>query len=302
MRRIFISLALALASFAAAACPSLTTMMDAHYGRSNWVYRTSPGTGTDIAPAIYAGVQAAGEVCIGRGHWTLKTPLDPQIMAGASIRGVSSQATLIYFDPPSGEGTAFWFSGADNRTGGGLHRLAIVLEEGLGLSGAIAIKLVGDAIYQPDQMMFSDLYITARGTSYWYAGLLADGRGRMHPQGIRAVSFSNVQIFRAHGLGAWLGNVVQWTLSNVGVYVGLGTGSNFYIAGGGSSLTNSVQVYMIGMAVMGDINLTNTSEFSLSGVCGRIATMTNATRGLVAARCPVVGAFGQGVSFLGGRL
>ncbi len=299
MIRWIVSAFFALASFGAVACPSLSSLMEAHYGAGNWSSRTHPGTGTDIAPAIYAGVQSSGEVCIDRGHWTLRTPLDPNIISGASIRGVSSQASLVYFNPPNGSGAAFWFSGSNNRTGGGIQGVAIVLEDGLGMSNAVAIKLVGDAVYQPDQMMFSDIYITALGASHWYAGFFADGRGRTHPQGVRVSNVSNMQVFRAHALGVWMANVVQWTLTNVGVYVGQGSGNSLYIAGGGTPLTNSAQVYLTGVAVMGDINITNASGFSVSGVCGRIATMANAVGGMVMATCPVVGAFGPGVHLMG---
>lgn len=298
IRRLFAT-AIFAASTQSIACPQLSSVMDEVYGPGQWTQRTTEHSGTDIAPAIKRAISGFGEVCIDRGAWSLKTPLSADQLSGAVVRGVSSQASRVFYQRP--DGAAFSFSGAGGRTGGGLHGLAILLEDGYGPSSAVAVHLAGDSQFQPDQMMFSDLYITAVGSSYWWAGFYVHGNARTAPKGIRVGSVNNVQVFRAHGLGFWLSNIVQWSLTNIGVYAGAGGGNNLYLAGGGTAVTNSELVTISAAAISGQLNITNTTRFDVSASCQSIGTMPNAAIGRVLAlSCPVIGVFGPGVSVLSG--
>jgi len=290
----FLVLLASLLTSPAIACTQLSGAMNDFYGKGNWFERGQAMTGTDIAPAIYLAVRASGEVCIDRGSWALKTPLDPSLISGSSIRGLSSQASKIYFQ--SATGAAFHFSGANGRTGGGLSAVAIILEDGFGLSNAIAVMLQGNGLYQPDQSSYRDLYITSLGSSYWYSGFFAHGVERTHPKGIRVVDISNVQVFKVHRLGIWVANAVQWSVSNIGVYVSTGTGQNLYVAGGGTAETNSELITISAASISGEINLTNTTRFDISAACTHLSTMPSAAYGRVfTMNCPVLGTFGPGV-------
>lgn len=281
----------------AGACPRLSDAMDRVYGVGNWHMRSAPGDGTDIVPAVVLALVESGELCIDRGDWSIKTQIPTDVLSGAVIRGVSSQASKVFYQRP--DGAAFHFSGTMGKTGGGLHGLAIILDSGYGSSSAVAVKLMGDSFYQPDQMMFSDLYITSVQDSYWFSGFYAHGNQRTSPKGIRVVSIDNVQVFKSHGLGVWLSNIVQWSIKNIGVYVGIGAGNNFYLAGGGSYLTNSELVSVSAASISGQLNVTNITRFDLSASCQSIATMSNASSGRVFVMgCPLIGYFGSGVSFI----
>lgn len=288
---------LAFTSLVSAACPRLSNAMDKVYGAGNWQMRSAPGDGTDIAPAVISTLMAHGELCIDRGDWSIKTQIPTEVLSGAVIRGVSSQASKVFYQ--RSDGAAFHFSGAGGETGGGLHGLAIILDSGYGYTSAVAVKLMGDSLYQPDQMMFSDLYITSVQDSYWFSGFYAHGNYRTSPKGIRAVNIENVQVFKSHGIGVWLSNIVQWSIKNIGVYVGIGAGNNLYVAGGGSYLTNSELVSISAASISGQFNITNVTRFDFSASCQSVATMANASIGRVfVMSCPVIGAFGPNVSVL----
>jgi hypothetical protein len=142
----------------------------------------------------------------------------------------------------------------------------LLLESGLGNTNALGILLQGDSVYQPDQMEFDDIYMSAvGGLSHWFTGFEAYGNARTAPQGIRVASINNVQVFNCRNAGVYLSNVVQWSMINFGVYTGTGSGSNFYIAGGGSPQTNSVQVFGQLINVQGVLSVSNASRTSING-------------------------------------
>lgn len=264
---------------------SLTDYMNSHYGVGLWTQRTAAGVGTDIGPALVDALvylrstYGRGKVIIPPGSWLMTTAPTAAQYAGHQIEGFGSQASLIFWN--NGSGTPFTFSGGGGYTGGCLKGIGIMLESGFPTSTAVAIVMQGDPTYQPDQMEFNDLYISAMGASYWYNGFYANGSTRTSPQGIRVCNISNVQVFRCSNTGWYLNNIVQWTLTNVGVYVGSGSGNNFYIAGGGSALTNSIQVYITGLACSGDLNMTNCTKFDVRGSTATVSTATTANYGFV---------------------
>ena len=262
---------------------SLVKYLDARHGVGVWTQRTGVGTGTDIGLALtdaLVDIRAAygrGRVIIPSGTWLMTTPPSAADLSGNYLVGLGSQASKIVYN--ANTGAAFSFSGAGGYTGGGLLGLGIFIESGFAGSSAYAIKLEGDATYQPDQTIFEDLYITALGTSTWYRGFQAFGNARTSPQGIRVCDINNVQIFSCNNLGVYLSNIVQFMISNVGVYTGTGGGNDFYIAGGGAANTNSVQVYAYGLQISGDFNIQNATKWQINGSTATITTAATANYG-----------------------
>jgi hypothetical protein len=260
----------------------LRTGLDFIYGVNGWdEYSGTPGSGSDIGPAITHLLNLTSgrsDIFIPPGLWRMATPPSASDLSGNRIIGAGSQASGIVYD--NNTGVAFFFSGAGGFTGGGISGLSIQLESGYPSSTAQAIRLEGNATYQPDQMVFEDIYISALGASYWNAGFFAYGNSRTTPQGIRVCTVKNMQIFRCNTLGFYLSNVVQMSGENIGVYSGTGAGRDIYIAGGGSSLTNSIQTYIRG-ATAQSLNITNASKFEISGTFSTFATAISATDGRV---------------------
>jgi hypothetical protein len=280
---------------------SLATYMDQHYGAGSWTGRTGVGAGSDIGPALVAACSylrtnfGRGTIVIPPGQWLMTTTPTAAQWSGITVWGAGSQSSVITYN--SATGVPFSFSGAGGFTGGGVHGIGLLLEEGLGDTNAVAFLLQGDATFQPDQMAFSDIYCTFRGSSKWLDGFKAVGTARTAPQGIRVCTVNNLQIFGCRNTGVYIQNVVQWTLNNIGVYVGTGGGANFYIAGGGTSNTNSTQVYADAI-VATEVNITNTSKFRVTGTAGTVAASTGAPATLGDVCVPGAifsGGFGSGV-------
>ena len=262
---------------------SLITYLDARHGAGNWTQRTGVGQGTDIGPALgdalddLRATYGRGSVVIPPGTWLMTAPPSAAQYSGNFIDGLGSQASKIVFNAAAG--SPFSFSGAGGYTGGGVRGIGLLLEDGYPSSTAQMIRLAGDATYQPDQMEFRDLYMSALGNSYWYDGLYAFGNARTSPQGIRVMDFSNVQVFRCRNTGVYLSNVVQCAMRNIGVYAGQGTGNNFYITGGGAALSNSNQIHIDGLAVAGELNMTNCTRWHVSGSVGSVGAAASANYG-----------------------
>lgn len=246
----------------------LSDLMDQQYGAGQWTQRTGVGQGTDIGPALQLGLQALrvqgsgrGKIKIDSGGWLMTIPPGPALLSGNYLEGEGSQASVIFYNQPSS--AAFWFSGAGGYTGGGLRGLGVVLERGMGASNAYGILLQGDAVFQPDQTEFEDIYLTAQNNDYWFTGFEAYGNARVSPQGIRIAKLENVQVFNCRNAGFYLSNVVGWTLNGIGAFVGAGGGNNIYVTGGGSGPTNSVHVQ--GENVIGTLVVNNCSDVVLNG-------------------------------------
>jgi hypothetical protein len=248
-----IILALSLIFWSAAAFASqpayildLRDLMDAHYGAGSWVYRTAPGNGTDIGPAlqdgknaIYALPNRAGKILIPPGNWEMTTPVDD--LSGIILEGVASTTSVVFFN--SGTKVAFNYTGALSN-GGGIHHLGILLESGFGQSSSYGILMRGNAQFQPDQMEFDDIYMSAAGgSSFWWDGVHVDGTARSSPQGVRVSSWNNIQVFNCHNVAYYLANAVQFTMQNIGAYTGQGTNGNRMVITGGT-----VQLWVLGLA------------------------------------------------------
>ncbi len=240
----------------------LCDLMDSRYSAGGWTQRIGVGVGTDIGPAIADGVAnlrvlpgGRGKILIPPGTWLMTT--SPGDLSGVYLEGMGSMASVIAYNNTVG-GALPW-RGSNGFTGGGARGIGLLLESGLGNTNAYGILLQGTATYQPDQMEFNDIYMSAiGGNSYWWDCFHADGSARAHPQGVRVATLNNVQLFNAHNIGFYGANLVQWTLNNVGCYTGTGPyGTSVIITGG------SVHVY--GQAVNAQLNITSTNDVSING-------------------------------------
>jgi hypothetical protein len=278
----------------------LREFLDLRYGSGNWTQRTGAGVGTDIGPAINDALAAltarygAGEVFIPPGGWFCKTPIDPVLLSGNNISGLNNMRSTITFD--SASGSLFNLNGAGGRTGGRIKRLAIMLEDGHPLSTSRAIHLTGDTVEQASETFFEELYITARGNSYWYENVHLFGQNRTTPQGIRVGRMSDIQCFRARNYSAGFFNIVQWVIDNFGTYAGTGALANrMYIGGGGETARNTAQADFRRLAVGGQLNVTNCRDVYLNGFAADVSTASSATHcnGWVRASS-LSGSFGTG--------
>lgn len=272
----------------------LRDFMDARYGAGQWTYRTtqqgSVVTGTDAGPAITDALAALrarygrGKLLIPPGAFTVIQPPDPQTLGGHIIEGFGSQASQIYFQ--NGQQPLFWFNGS--ATGGALKGLGLLIEAGLGDTNATCILQQGNVkrldangvwdgqYHQPDQMEFSDLYITsADGVSKWHTGWLVNGEGRTSPQGVRVCHATNIQIFRCRYLGAGFYNAQKFSVINLGIYAGTGTGNSLYLSGGGTSSKNSGDCLFDNITVSGDLNLTAATGCSIRGKCSTVSASSS---------------------------
>lgn len=281
---------------------NLTDFMDSRYGAGSWSQRTGVGIGTDIGPALSDALNylrtncGRGKVIIPSGTWLMTNPPTSDQYSGNYIEGYGSQASLVVYNANSG--SPFSFSGNNGYSGGGIRGVGILLEDGYPTSTAQGISLRGNATYQPDQTQFNDIYMSAIGSSYWYDGFFAYGNDRVTPQGIRVGYVTDLQVFRCRNTGIYLSNIVQWVVDNVGIYVGQGTGNNMYLAGGGTSLKNSIQVDLRRIAVSGDLNLTNVTKFFITGSANSVVGGSSADIGYICMACsfPLSGSLGSHVT------
>ena len=245
----------------------LRDLLDARYslaGGPGWTQRMGIGTGTDIGPALSDGLAAlrgqfgAGTIKIPPGSWLMNS--GPAPLGRIGIEGAGSMASEIVYNNLAG--AAFNYDGGGGFDGGGIRGLGLMLEEGLGMSNAYGILLQGNSTYQPDQMMFEDIYMSSIGaSSYWWDGFHADGTARTHPQGIRIASLKQVEIFNCHNVPLYLSNVVGWTLENVGVFTGSGTnGNDIFIVGGSTHVTG------VGVNYGGTLHTSPSLDVVINGV------------------------------------
>lgn len=249
----------------------LRDCMDNAYGIGAWT------SNSDIQPAIHScavQIQAnggRGTFFIPAGLWHLRTPNVATDLNGNYVEGVGSQGSVIEVDFTSG--VAFPWSGANGFGGGGMRGVSLRLCCNLGITGVYAIDLLGSLTYQPDQMEFDDLYITCDGNSYWWGPLTIDGSARSGAgapvQGTRVGSINNVQLFCGYSYGAYFSNLVQWSITNMGTYVGYSSsGMDVYITGNGVSSPvsgNSTQVSAVGLIVSGTLRINNANYVSVFG-------------------------------------
>jgi|SRR6185369_3895522 hypothetical protein len=242
----------------------LRDLLDARYGVGLWTQRTGTGVGTDIGPAICDGLTTlksqffGGKIFIPPGIWLLNTPIPASLLSGSIIYGLHSQASIIVFN--NAGNAAFSFNGSGGATGGGMHGLGILLESGLGNTNSYAILLSGDTVRQQDQTEWRDLYITAwGGSSYWWDAFHIDGTARSHPQGVRVGTMDNVQLFNCRNLPCYIGNAVQWTLSNVGAYTSIGPYGNTIMIGGGTT-------HLYGTGINATLNMGSTLDVMINGI------------------------------------
>jgi hypothetical protein len=242
----------------------LPDCMDEYYGAKQWQpYSDHTNSGTDIGPAMSRCLQKLrqspgrrGVLHVPAGSWSYKTAVDSKLLNGNYLIGDGSQASQIVVQFATG--AAFAYSGADGLTGGGMKGLGLMIGKGLGMTRTTAILLQGDPVDQPDQTTWEDLYISSGAAdTFWYACVQANGTARSAPQGIRVATWNNIQCFRSSSYGIHLANVVQWTMSNVGIYSGTNNGNDFYLSGGNARQTYTTEITIQRLSVSGTLLINN---------------------------------------------
>jgi hypothetical protein len=252
----------------------LRDLMDIKYGKGVWTQRgASPGSGSDIGPAIQDGVVAAKAAGITRGilHippglWMMTTPPADTTLAGWYVIGDGSQASKIVHN---GTAHCFGYDTSFGWSGGGIKGIGIFLESGKGhANGCSAIFLFCQAIVGapppanpppsgPSQMEFRDLYISVMdNASYWDHGILCYGLNAPYePRGSRGVHWENIQIFNCVSYAFHGTILIQHTFVNVGTYTGYRAGSPDFVKTGMDFhiLDASAYVYGLDLNVGGNI-------------------------------------------------
>jgi len=239
-------------STAPAAAPKHTLelwdCMDMHYGEGNWTQRTGEGQGSDIGPALDHCLQllrntvSRGKIIINPGMWLMNRGPRHDLLAGNTIQGLGSMASMIVFNnrcQTLGNQIAFHFSGANGFTGGGLQGISLHLESGLGHTNCYGILLRGDASYQPDQTTFDDVYMSSLGNGYWWANLHVDGSARPNLL-MRVVVLRNMQLFNARAVSAYIDHTTMVELTTVGCWTYLA--DNMVITANNSNISRRLVI------------------------------------------------------------
>lgn len=214
------------------------------------------------------------------------------IGAGITLRGENPRQFLVRNYAPTGaagsvESSFLVWDGSANpadpnqNKGGGIVNLG--LGAGNGTSGGAAIQITGTTTYRPGYMDFENVVVSVPNgsTGTWGFGLLIKGQGitTSGSQGIRDVSFRNLYIFRCTGEPIQVTNGVHIFFENLTVVDG-GAGNadpGVRINGGGTTLSNSTQVYITNADIEGTLYLVDCSRVVCTGFLNRISTGTSAT-------------------------
>lgn len=279
---------------------NLYNAMNHHYGVGGWTPYGGAGIGTDIGPALNDCITAFASNANGVGtiyipatnSWMLRTNgID---FSGVTVMGDPSLTPIIY-NPTIGSTVAFSWKGTGGHTGGGIQNISLLLDSGLGATGDTALLFQGNSTFQPDESVIKHIYVTSEGgSSTWNSCLVYNGISRTAPQGVRVGILEDVQLFECNTVGASFTNIVQFSINNLGIYVSSGTGQNVVLAGGGSTLTNSIQVVMDNIISSNDTNITNSSRVFLRGWGLTLTVATSTTHSLLYENATLVGTCGTG--------
>lgn len=260
----------------------LRDFMDMQYGVGAWTFRSTAHTGSDCTTAMNTALAAVrtrygyGSVrVVGSGTYRFASGIDPTALKGMYIVGENPSSSQMVFDMNTG--VAFNFTGAGGFNSGGLKNLNVYIEDGYPTSTLYGILLQGDSTFQPDAMVFENLTFTRLGTtSFWYNGFICDASARTSPQGNRVCNLRNINLFTCRNIGAQFINAVQWDVSNFGVYVGSGAGNDVFIAGGGTTLTNTTQFDFRRFSIAGTLHVNNCQKVYMNGTAAGVSTDSTA--------------------------
>lgn len=194
----------------------------------------------------------ARDAAVGLGYSDLHVP-SPGMQLGTSgspmanwefkgiwIIGQDPNRTVIYL-PGSGASTSpcFLMTGAGGASGGGLRRLN--LWSPAGRTTGQALRLDGDATYQPDETALQDIKITGSGA--WDIPLFLSGLDRAtgSPPGLRKVSMVNVFLGRGTSAAMYCDSVEELNCFGLGTYGGaVAAGNDIYVTSGNGATRSSV--------------------------------------------------------------
>lgn len=236
MIRIFVMLVVLSVGPASAQSFDLKNCMDIQYGAGQWTGWTAPGIGTDIGPALtrclttIKSTWGRGEIVVPPGNWLMRVPPSCNLLSGSTIRGYGSTGSAIIFSNSGipGSVVALHWCGSQGYTGGGVRGASLILDRNLGETLAYGIMLRGDSMFQPDQMVFEDVIISAMPGSWWWEALHIEGDARASPLGVRIASLNMVQLFASRNVAAYVSRAIGFTFTTVGCYAGRGLAGNWF--------------------------------------------------------------------------
>jgi hypothetical protein len=210
--------------------------------------------------------------------WYFKTKPNP-IPFGLYLEGENPRAWLVrsYTAGSSTEAFMQWTgsagSGGDVVKGGGMRRVGLLADTGTTLG--IAIDILGTTtVFRPGYMGFDDVVVTGNGQ--WDFGFRMNGQGitTSGSQGQRDVFIRGMLIFRCNNTYIQLSNAVHVYGFGIGCFDGgLGGTPLINITGGGSSTTNSNDIYLLGLEHEGNLTVQQCLNVHLQGRCSGTLTV-----------------------------
>jgi hypothetical protein len=279
---------------------NLGDLMEELYGNTGSHYRTGQNAGNDAGAALILACTRLGtgygRITIPRGVFSFRTTPTAAQLSGKSIisESMSSISTVMVW---GGANNTNFLSrnAAGGITSYNMSHLTISREAGT--LGGTAWFDQGSTTAQTGQITANDLYITIIGeirdpvtnvllhaAGRWTNNIFMSGNDRvLEPAGIRVANLTNIQCFQAghnNGYSCYFGNVKQFHINSLGTYTGTGTlANNVYIGGvAGSAGGISTAVNAYGLAVGGELNITNTTQSDLRGRSGTLVGDATFTR------------------------
>lgn len=210
--------------------------------------------------------------------WYFKTKPNP-IPFGLYIEGENPRAWLVRSYTPGSSTEAFmqWTGsagiGGDAVKGGGLRRIGLLADTATTLG--IAIDILGTTtVFRPGYMGFDDVVVTGNGQ--WDFGFRMNGQAitTSGSQGQRDVNIRGLFLFRCNLACMQLSNAVHVYGIGVGMFDGgLGGTPLFQITGGGTTTTNTNDIYILGLETEGNISIQQCLNVHLQGRCSGTLTV-----------------------------
>lgn len=177
-------------------------------------------------------------------------------------QGADHNATLLRMDGASA--ICIRMTGAGGFTSGYMRDL--VLWAPASRTTGQALRLDGDATYQPDEFTTSNLKIT--GTGSWDIPLFHSGADRLSPLGVRVVTHNNLFIGRDISVGVYGETVVQLQLYGGGIYGG--TSNQLQLAGDVGASKECTDCLVMGFKINGQLNVDDCTGSVFNIICGSV--------------------------------
>lgn len=254
-----------------------------------------------------AGLTDARDACVANAFATLKipspgmmlgsvgTPMSSFAVRGIHIQGQDANRTVLYL--PGAAGISFLMDGAGGVTGGGLSNL--ILWAPTGKTTGQALRLDGDATFQPDETAIQNLKISGSGA--WDIPLFLSGLDRAagSPPGLRKVSIVNCFIGRGTSVGMYCDNLGELNTFGLGIYGGAASPGNDIQITSTNGATRSSVVNLLATNCQGTLLIDRGQTVFAQGNFNAINATANSLRSTGAGFCSSITDAGSGNSFTG---